>query len=87
MAPNVTPLFLFVLSLVFSWHVATRSEKYCYKDWVVWKIGKEREDNWTEEQYFKIYTTWWGKQTLQQRLSRNKEKEKFKITMALSFFG
>ena len=79
-AKNLSALFFLMMPLVFWREVARLSTKYCYEDWVVEKIGKDRDGNKKKVRYFEDVLPNKVRSTKNKRHRVDKEKQRFKIT-------
>ena len=50
---SLADLFLVIVPMTFFVEVAQLTNTYCYEDWVVEKVGKDRDDNRKQHPYFK----------------------------------
>ena len=88
-ATELSVLFFFIVPLGFFHHVSVSSDKYCYKDWVIEKIGKDRDGNRKKRRYFEDVSNDQDCKVGDKRHRGDKEKKKFAITvlLALLFAG
>ena len=79
-AKDLSALFFLMMPLVFWREVARLSHKYCYTDWVVEKIGKDRDGNKKKMRYFEDVPPLLVGRTKNKRHRVEEEKQRFKIT-------
>jgi hypothetical protein len=79
-ATELSVLFFFMVPLAFFHHVSVSSDKYCYKDWVIEKIGKDRDGNRKKRRYFEDVWNDQDPEVGDRRHRGDKEKKKFAIT-------
>ena len=78
-AVDLAAIFFKILSLLLWETIATLSNKFCYKDWVVEKFGKDRDGNRKKVRYFEDVRPNLVQSTRNKRHRGDKDKKKFKI--------
>ncbi|KAL9183005.1 hypothetical protein ACHAXT_004792, partial [Thalassiosira profunda] len=76
-ARNLSCLFLAMIPLSFWTKVATMTDKYCYKDWVVEKRGNDRDGNPKKTTYFSHVPAKTGGSNTPGRRHRADDKKKY----------
>jgi len=78
---SLAAIFMFMVPLTFFTRVAQFTDKFCYKDWVIEKFGKDRDGDKKKRRHFVHVPAKQGRHTTPGRRHRaDKEKKKYNIT-------